>query len=75
LKCAIISAFEIGVGLAADVHVACSSPSVELPCEIAIGPMYDDEFTSGLLNGVTWLGVSDRAGLGVELLASNTQRP
>lgn len=69
LKCVVISAFEVGVGLAADVHVASSSPSVELPCEIAVGPMYDDKFTSGILNGVTWLGVPDKPGLGVELLA------
>ncbi len=68
LKCVMISAFEVGVGLAADVHVACSSSSVELPCEIAIGPMYEDEFTSGILNGVTWLDVPDHPGLGVELI-------
>jgi o-succinylbenzoate synthase len=68
LKCVIISAFEVGIGLAADVHVACSSPSVELPCEIAIGPMYEDEFTTGLQNGITWLGIPETEGLGVKLL-------
>lgn len=67
LKCVIISAFEVGIGLAADVHVACSSPSVELPCEIAIGPMYEDEFTTGLQNGITWLGIPETPGLGVKL--------
>jgi o-succinylbenzoate synthase len=68
LKCVVISAFEVGVGVAADVHVALSSPSIELPCEIAIGPEYDDEYTTGLRNGMTWLDVPDAAGLGVELV-------
>jgi o-succinylbenzoate synthase len=68
LKCVIISAFEVGVGLAADTQVAATSPSVELPCEIAIGPMYEDKFTTGILNHITYLDVSDKPGLGVELL-------
>jgi o-succinylbenzoate synthase len=67
LSCVVISAFEVGVGLAADVHLACSSQSIDLPCEIALGPMYDDEFTEGLQNGTTWLAVTESAGLGVRL--------
>jgi o-succinylbenzoate synthase len=68
LNCVIISAFEVGVGLAADLHLAYSSPSVNLPCEVAVGPMYDDDVTTGLINGTTWLGVPDAPGLGVKLL-------
>jgi len=67
LKCVLISAFEVGIGVAANIHVACSSPSIELPCEIGIGPEYDDEITTGLENGLTWLGVPTRPGLGIEL--------
>lgn len=67
LKCVLISAFEIGVGVAANIHVACSSASIELPCEIGIGPEYDDEITTGLENGLTWMGVPTRSGLGIEL--------
>lgn len=67
LKCVLISAFEIGIGVAANLHVACSSSSIELPCEIGIGPEYDDEITTGLENGLTWIGVPTRPGLGIEL--------
>ena len=67
LKCVLISAFEIGIGVAANLHVACSSPSITLPCEIGIGPEYDDEITTGLENGLTWLGIPTRPGLGIEL--------
>jgi o-succinylbenzoate synthase len=68
LKCVLISAFEIGIGVAANIHVACSSASIELPCEIGIGPEYDDEITTGLENGLTWMGIPTRPGLGIEVL-------
>jgi len=67
LQCVLISAFEIGIGVAANIHVACSSSSITLPCEIGIGPEYDDEITTGLENGLTWFGVPTRPGLGIEL--------
>lgn len=68
LKCVLVSAFEIGIGIAANLHVACSSPSIELPCEIAIGPCYNDEFTQGLENHLTWINVPEAHGLGVNLV-------
>lgn len=68
LKCVLISAFEIGIGVAANIHVACSSGSIELPCEIGIGPEYDDEITTGLENGLTWMGVPTKPGLGIDIL-------
>ena len=67
IPCVMISPFEIGIGLAANLHLAYSSKIVESACELAIGTLYDDPFTKGLHIDYPYMSLPNSPGLGVSL--------
>jgi L-alanine-DL-glutamate epimerase-like enolase superfamily enzyme len=71
IRCTIGSNLELGVGSAAMIHVALSTPGInaeEYPCDI-IGPLFyeDDVLTDPLSISGGAARIHDRPGLGVEL--------
>jgi L-alanine-DL-glutamate epimerase-like enolase superfamily enzyme len=71
IKCTIGSNLELGVGTAAMIHLALSTPGIQAadyPCDI-IGPMFyaDDVLVAPLPITGGSAGIPDRPGLGVEL--------
>jgi muconate cycloisomerase len=71
IKCTIGSNLELGVGSAAMIHLACSTPGVDAdayPCDI-IGPLfYEDDLLAEPLQISGGCAIAhDGAGLGVEL--------
>ncbi len=68
LRCVITSSIEAGIGVAAALHLAASSPEVTLACGLGTLPMLKNDLISGTLpiyNGS--LQVPDGSGLGVAL--------
>lgn len=68
LRCVITSSVEAGIGVAAALHLAASSPEVTLACGLGTLPMLKNDLISGTLpiyNGS--LQVPDGSGLGVAL--------
>jgi muconate cycloisomerase len=71
IKCTVGSNLELGVGSAAMIHLALSSPGIdaeEFPCDV-IGPLFyeDDVLAESLTISGGSAGLHDGPGLGIEL--------
>ncbi len=68
VRCVITSSIEAGIGIAAALHLAASSPEVTLACGLGTLPMLENDLISGALpiyNGS--IRVPNGSGLGVTL--------
>jgi len=65
LPCVMISAFESGIGLAANAQVAASTRNMGLPCELAMWTIHKHDPTKGLEVEGEHIKLTNRPGLGV----------
>ncbi len=66
IPCFLISAFESGIGLAANAHVAVATRNISRTCELGLWTIQEDPFTRGLRAGGGYIDVTNEPGLGVE---------
>jgi len=67
IPCVLVSPFETCVGLAANLHVALSSPSVKLPCELTMNTTYLDKYAEGLRTEKGFMLPPEEPGLGIKV--------
>jgi len=67
IPCHLISAFETGIGVAANVHVALAHPQISRACELSLSSLQEDPYTTGFAVEGSVAGKPEGPGLGVRL--------